>query len=178
MQRGMSYRHEYAVTSLIDMRAAILEACRAPFRLARISRPEPGLDEVLVRIDASGVNPLDPKIHVGEAAHARHPLPAILGLDLAGTVEAVGAGVTRFRGGDAVYGMTGGLPGSLAEFAAVDPTSWHRSLPTSHARGRRALPGARRQRAQRTVRVRRRLDMGKDARDGHDHHQGRHRNLL
>jgi NADPH:quinone reductase-like Zn-dependent oxidoreductase len=78
---------------------------------------------VLVRIDASGVNPLGLKVHAGEAAHARHPLPAILGLDLAGAVAAVGAGATRFHRGDEVYGMTGGvggLPGSLAEFAAVD----------------------------------------------------------
>ena len=104
------------------MRAAILEASGAPLRLARISRPEPGRGEVLVRINASGVNPLDLKIHAGEAAHARHPLPAVLGLDLAGAVETVGAAVTRYRRGDEVYGMiggVGGLPGSLAEFAAV-----------------------------------------------------------
>jgi NADPH:quinone reductase-like Zn-dependent oxidoreductase len=78
---------------------------------------------VLVRIHASGVNPLDTKIYAGAAAHARQPLPAILGLDLAGVVAAVGAGVEQFRPGDEVYGMTGGVgghPGTLAEFAAVD----------------------------------------------------------
>src|SRR3954470_12147862 len=109
--------------SPVSMQAAILEAHGAPFRLARIPRPEPGPGEVLVRIHASGVNPLDVKIHAGAADHARHPLPAVLGLDLAGVVEAVGTGVTRFRPGDEVYGMTGGVgghPGSLAEFAAVD----------------------------------------------------------
>jgi NADPH2:quinone reductase len=50
-------------------------------------------------------------------------LPAILGMDLAGIVEAVGPGVTAYKPGDEVYGMTGGiggLPGSLAAFAAVD----------------------------------------------------------
>jgi NADPH:quinone reductase len=79
--------------------------------------------EVLVRIAASGVNPLDTKIRAGAAAHARHPLPAILGIDLAGTVEAVGPNVAAFRAGDEVFGMTGGVggvQGSLAEFAAVD----------------------------------------------------------
>lgn len=105
------------------MQAAVLEAPGAPFRLVSIPRPEPGPGQVLVRVAASGVNPLDAKIQAGEAAHARHPLPAILGIDLAGVVEAVGAGVSRFRPGDEVYGMTGGVggvPGSLAEFAAVD----------------------------------------------------------
>jgi NADPH:quinone reductase len=76
--------------------------------------------EVLVRIAASGVNPLDTKIRAGAAAHARHPLPAILGIDLAGTVEEVGPNVAAFRAGDEVFGMTGGVQGSLAEFAAVD----------------------------------------------------------
>ena len=78
---------------------------------------------MLVRIKASAVNPLDLKIRAREAAHARQPLPAILGIDLAGTVEAVGPDVFAFRPGDDVYGMAGGvggLQGSLAEFSAVD----------------------------------------------------------
>jgi NADPH:quinone reductase-like Zn-dependent oxidoreductase len=78
---------------------------------------------VLVRIHASGVNPLDAKIAAGKAAHARMPLPAVLGIDMAGVVEAVGPGVTAFAPGDAVFGMTGGVggvQGSLAEYAAVD----------------------------------------------------------
>ena len=76
-----------------------------------------------MRIIASGVNPLDTKIHAGQAAHARHPLPGILGINMAGVVEAVGPGVKGFRRGDEVYGMTGGvggLQGSLAQYAAVD----------------------------------------------------------
>lgn len=105
------------------MQAAILDIHGAPFRIGSVSMPEPATGEVRVRIAASGVNPLDTKIHLGEAAHARHPLPAILGLDLAGTVDAVGESVTRFRRGDHVYGMTGGvggIQGSLAEYAVVD----------------------------------------------------------
>ena len=105
------------------MQAAVLDGPKQPFRLASIERPRPAAGEVLVRIAASGVNPLDTKIRAGVAAHARHPFPAILGIDLAGTVEAVGAGVTSFRAGDEVYGMTGGVggvQGSLAEYAAVD----------------------------------------------------------
>jgi len=105
------------------MRAGVLEAHNAPLRVSQISMPEPHTGEVLVRVRASGVNPLDTKIHAGAAAHARHPLPAIPGIDLAGVVEQTGRGVTRFKPGDEVYGMTGGVggvQGSLAEFAAVD----------------------------------------------------------
>jgi len=78
----------------------------------------------LVRIKASGVNPLDSKIRTGNAPHAKPVLPAVLGTDLAGIVEAVGQDVTAFKIGDEVYGLTGGvggLQGSLAEFAAIDP---------------------------------------------------------
>lgn len=105
------------------MRAAILDAHGEPFRVASVSRPEPAPGEVLVKIAASGVNPLDIKIQAGAAAHARHPAPAILGLDLAGTVELLGKGVTRLEVGDEVYGLAGGvggLQGSLAEYATVD----------------------------------------------------------
>ncbi len=105
------------------MQAATLDAAGAAFRIAPVPRPTPQPGQVLVRIAASAVNPLDIKIRAGQAAHARQPLPAILGIDLAGTVEAVGDGVTDFRPGDEVYGMTGGvggLQGSLAQFASVD----------------------------------------------------------
>ena len=111
------------MTTAPSMQAAVLETAGAPFRVASIARPAPGAGRVLVRIVASGVNPLDAKIHAGEAPHARQPLPAILGIDLAGVVAAVGPGVSEFRVGDKVYGMTGGvggLQGTLAGFAAVD----------------------------------------------------------
>ena len=105
------------------MKAAITDRQGAPIKIETVNRPSPAAGEVLVRIKASAVNPLDLKIRAGEAAHARHPLPAILGIDLAGIVEEVGTGVTAFRPGDEVYGMTGGvggIQGSLAEYAAVD----------------------------------------------------------
>ncbi|GKQ49189.1 zinc-dependent alcohol dehydrogenase family protein [Bradyrhizobium sp. Ce-3] len=111
------------MTDQSSMRAAILDAPNTPFRPTDIARPQAGPGQVLVRITASGVNPLDLKIAAGQAAHARQPLPAILGIDLSGVVEAVGPGVTGFRRGDEVYGMTGGvggLQGSVADYAAVD----------------------------------------------------------
>jgi NADPH:quinone reductase-like Zn-dependent oxidoreductase len=105
------------------MQALVLEAAGEPLRLLQVSTPRPGPGQVLVRIAASGVNPLDVKIRDGNAGHARHPPPAILGIDLAGTVESVGLGVSRFKAGDEVFGMPGGVgghQGSLAEYAAVD----------------------------------------------------------
>src|SRR5262247_4947115 len=81
------------------------------------------MNQGLGRIAAGGVNPLDTKIRAGKAAHARQPLPAVLGLDMAGTVEETGPGVTSFKVGDEVYGMVGGvggLQGTLAELIAVD----------------------------------------------------------
>jgi NADPH:quinone reductase len=105
------------------MKAALLAAPNAPFALTDVPRPRAAAGEVLVRIHASAVNPLDTKIRRGAAGHAQHPLPAILGIDTAGEVVEVGEGVTAFQLGDKVYGMTGGVggvQGSLAESAAVD----------------------------------------------------------
>jgi NADPH:quinone reductase-like Zn-dependent oxidoreductase len=105
------------------MQALVLEEFSSPFVRKTLDRPIPKKGEVLVKIIASGVNPLDTKIWSGKAGHAQQPLPAILGLDMAGVVVAVGDGVNNFKPGDEVYGLTGGvacLQGSLAEYAAVD----------------------------------------------------------
>ena len=126
-----------------SMQAAVLDALKQPFRLASVPRPTPAPGEVLVRIKASGVNPLDTKIRAGQAAHARHPLPAILGIDLAGIVEAVGPDVSAFHPGDEVYGMTGGVggvQGSLAEYAAVDARLLARKPENLSMREAAALP--------------------------------------
>jgi len=105
------------------MKAVVLRSYESAMTVATVDRPVAGPNQVLVRIKASGVNPLDIKIAAGKAAHAQVTLPAILGIDMAGVVEALGAGVNDFKVGDEVYGMTGGVggvQGSLAEFAAVD----------------------------------------------------------
>jgi NADPH2:quinone reductase len=105
------------------MYAYVVEQANGPFIRADLPRPTLSENDVLIRIQASGVNPLDTKIRAGVAAHAKQPLPAVLGLDMAGTVEEVGSGVTKFNPGDEVYGMVGGvggLQGTLAELIAVD----------------------------------------------------------
>ena len=109
--------------STSTMQALVLKNLASPLVLVNVARPVAGDGQVLVRIKASGVNPLDTKIAAGKADHAQMPLASILGIDMAGVVEAVGAGVSGFKPGDEVYGMTGGVgavQGSLAEFAAVD----------------------------------------------------------
>lgn len=107
----------------MSMQALVLNYYNGPLELKELSQPRPSQGQVLVRIAASGLNPLDTKIRAGSAAHAKHPLPLVLGIDMAGVVEAVGPGVRAFKVGDEVYGMTGGvggIQGTLAQYAAVD----------------------------------------------------------
>ncbi|MEV7082194.1 zinc-dependent alcohol dehydrogenase family protein [Streptomyces sp. NPDC093516] len=125
------------------MRAVVLENFARPLEMREIDRPTPGEGQVLVRIHASGVNPLDIKIRAGRAAHARVRPPAVLGMDLAGQVVRTGPGVDGFTVGDEVYGLTGGvgdLQGSLAEYAAVDARLLARKPATLSMREAAALP--------------------------------------
>ena len=86
-------------------------------RVADVATPEPGEGEALVRIEAAGVNFIDVYYRMGRLPLS---LPATLGVEAAGTVEAVGAGVTDVAPGDRVaYAM---VPGAYAE-AAVVPAS-------------------------------------------------------
>lgn len=125
------------------MRALVLQEFGKPLEPTDIATPSAQDGQVLVRVHASGVNPLDTKILAGKAAHAQRSLPAVPGLDLAGTVVAVGAGVDRFAPGDEVYGLTGGvgdLQGSLAEYAAVDARLLARKPARLDMRQAAALP--------------------------------------
>src|SRR5918999_1058852 len=93
--------------------------------LRAIDKPELGDDEVLVRIRAAGANPADWAIMSGLPYIARpvyglrKPKNAVRGTGVAGTVEAVGSGVTRLQPGDEVFGSCSGLGGAFAEYAAV-----------------------------------------------------------
>lgn len=82
-------------------------------------KPRPGPGEVLVRVRACAVNPLDWKVTDGSVASFldREP-PFIIGADIAGVVEEVGAGVTRQKAGDEVFGQVG-LLGGYAEYVAT-----------------------------------------------------------
>jgi len=86
-----------------------------------ISRPTPKADELLVKVHAAGLNPIDNMIPTGMFKPVLHfQLPATLGSDLAGVVTEVGSNVTRFKPGDAIFASIFDLgKGSLAEFAVV-----------------------------------------------------------
>ena len=83
--------------------------------------PVPAPDEVLVRVHAMGVNPVDWKIREGHVRkRIQIPLPATPGGDISGVIERLGSGVTGYSTGQAVFGMIG-LLGAYAEYVAVKP---------------------------------------------------------
>jgi NADPH:quinone reductase-like Zn-dependent oxidoreductase len=86
------------------MRAFVVTKYKEPLREADVPEPIVGAHDVLVRVEAAGLNPLDEKIRAGEFKQIlRYKLPLIPGNDVAGTVIRVGAGVRGFKPGDEVY---------------------------------------------------------------------------
>src|SRR5919202_4820493 len=105
------------------MRAMVIPRFGGPdvFELRDLPRPTPGPGEVLVRVVASGTNPVEAKIRA-DGTWAGITPPAILGYDVSGLVEAVGPGVTDFQVGDDVYytpEIFGNQSGSYAEYNVV-----------------------------------------------------------
>src|SRR5215218_8042320 len=109
------------------MKAIVQDTYGSPevLELQEIDKPEIGDGEVLVRVRAAGVNPADWAIMSGLPYIARpvyglrKPKNAVRGTDVAGTVEAVGTGVTRLQPGEEVFGWCSGLGGAFAEYASV-----------------------------------------------------------
>lgn len=107
------------------MKAVLMSAIGEPEVLRLSEVPQPTIQqetELLVRLKAAGVNPIDTKLRKRGTFYPEQ-MPAILGCDGAGIVEAVGAAVRQFRPGDEVYFCQGGLgghPGNYAEWAIVD----------------------------------------------------------
>jgi NADPH:quinone reductase-like Zn-dependent oxidoreductase len=85
-------------------------------------RPVPGPGEVLVKVKATSVNPIDWKIRGGHYKEMRPiPFPFILGWDLSGTVDSVGSGVKQFKGGEEVFAyLNTQKPGAYAEYVSVE----------------------------------------------------------
>jgi NADPH:quinone reductase-like Zn-dependent oxidoreductase len=95
---------------------------RDVLRYEEVDMPEPAPDEVLVKVSYASVNPLDWKIREGHVKNwIQLSMPAILGIDFAGTVEKVGDRVSKFKKGDKVYGRANfQKAGSYAEYVAVN----------------------------------------------------------
>lgn len=91
-------------------------------RLEEVARPAPGPRDVLVRVVATSVNPVDWKIRSGgQGSLVRYRMPWILGLDVSGVVEAIGADVTGFAVGDEVWSSPRHTrPGTYAEYICID----------------------------------------------------------
>lgn len=96
----------------------------AIFEAAEVEKPKIKAGHILVKIAASSVNTVDTMIRkMGKELPLSPDTPAILGMDFAGTIEAVGDGVKDYSIGDEVYGCAGGLadlPGTLAEYMVAD----------------------------------------------------------
>lgn len=96
----------------------------AAFEASEVETPKSREGHVLVKIAASSVNTVDTMIRkMGKELPLAPDTPAILGMDFAGTVEAVGEGVSAYSVGNEVYGCAGGLadlPGTLAEYIVAD----------------------------------------------------------
>ena len=108
------------------MKAMIIRDFGGPevFESSELPKPEVKPGHVLVRVAATSVNPVDTMIRqMGKDLPISPEPPAVLGMDFAGTVEAVGEGVTEYAEGDEVYGCAGGLgelQGTLAEYMLAD----------------------------------------------------------
>jgi NADPH2:quinone reductase len=112
------------------MRAMVINEFGGPevFVAQEIEKPEPGPNEVLIKVRASSVNPADAAARRGmPGPHPAVTLPAVLGYDAAGIVESIGSGVTSFAVGDSVFGIPigGKRGGAYAEYcvASIDSIS-------------------------------------------------------
>jgi NADPH:quinone reductase-like Zn-dependent oxidoreductase len=112
------------------MKAMVYHECGTPhnLELQEVETPIPKVDQVLIKVRAASVNALDWHFLTGKPFMARimaggliKPKQTILGVDLAGRVEAVGARVTRFQPGDKVFGGCGS-GGAFAEYACAGDT--------------------------------------------------------
>ena len=105
------------------MKAVLLNEHGGADNLHLGDAPDPvaGAGEIVVEIHAASVNGADPKVRVGNGRYKLDKFPHILGRDFSGIVSQVGAGVTDFAVGDAVFGVTEqGIEGAYAEKIAIN----------------------------------------------------------
>src|SRR5213595_1178357 len=111
----------FAQSSNLTMKAVVVHEYGGPevLKYEEVPRPEPKEDQILVRVMAAGVNPVDALIRSGMfAKYEKDIFPIIPGADIAGVVEKIGRKVTKFKAGDPVFAyvsLKGG--GGYAEYA-------------------------------------------------------------
>jgi NADPH:quinone reductase-like Zn-dependent oxidoreductase len=104
------------------MKAIVIHAFGSPevLKVEELPMPVPRADEVLVRVNAASVNPVDYKTRSGKyPAVKKDQLPLVLGRDISGVVEQCGSAVSQFRKGDEVYAMLDREHGGYAEYVIV-----------------------------------------------------------
>jgi NADPH2:quinone reductase len=116
------------------MKAAFITETGPPsvIQYGDLPKPQPAVGEVLVKVGAVAVNPIDTYIRGGQVAMPLR-FPHVVGCDVAGTVEVVGRSVRRFKVGDRVWGSNQGLfgrQGTFAEYASIDEKWLYPTPPT------------------------------------------------
>ena len=106
-------------TTKATMKAVRIHSFGGPevLRFEDVPVPEPGTNEMLLRVHAAGVNPVDWKIREGLLGQG--PLPQTLGSDFSGIIESLGSSVRNLDVGEAVFGVVAEESGSYAEFAVA-----------------------------------------------------------
>jgi NADPH:quinone reductase-like Zn-dependent oxidoreductase len=113
----------FAQSAKTTMKAIVVHEYGGPevLKYEDVPRPEPREDQILIRVIAAGVNPVDASIRSGKyAKFFGTKLPWIPGFDIAGVVEKAGAKIGKFKAGDSVYAMVSpSAGGGYAEYAVV-----------------------------------------------------------
>jgi len=127
------------------MKAAVIDGYGGSERLVvrEVEPPRPGPGQVLLRVRAASVNPIDWKLRSGRMRWVKRlRFPAILGFDVAGEVVEIGPEVSRFVPGDAAYGALDAPGGAYAEYAVVRESSLAAKPPVLSFEEAAALPVA------------------------------------
>ena len=130
------------------MHAVTVSEYGATPAVTHLPKPQPGPEEILIKVRAAGVNPVDRVIASGAfKARMSGTFPLVLGVDVAGVVEAVGKAVTKFSRGDEVFGQIVvpplGSTGTYAEYVAITDNAPLARVPAGlDAVVAAALPGA------------------------------------
>jgi NADPH:quinone reductase-like Zn-dependent oxidoreductase len=107
---------------MAKMKAVCIHSFGGPevLKVENLDVPQPKDDEVLIKVHAASVNPVDYKIRAGQYPPVKEQqLPKVLGRDVSGTVERCGRAVRNFKEGDSVYAMLEGGSGGYAEYVTI-----------------------------------------------------------